>query len=403
MANLYADQVAGVQDKIQNIQLNQIETYNDMADNITSKYNAKMAQYESKWKSVQEGGGEDLAAIIGIKGAYGAGKAAYNIYKKAKDLKNKLKNKKGEDDSKDDGDDEEEPKGFDEEDEEDEEEPKGFDDDDAGPADVPGTSGTLAPDIPASSLSSTGGAAAPGADLSGSVRIPSQNALGKRRAKNQGDDDEPEPEPDLVRGPLTDATPSNTNLATGGREELDNTGGEFEDFSNSLQTGGRTLSSTISTTVNNVRGAASEGEEAVQGFANKLYNKFGQSGRDMITKAKSFFSKSAGDTDATAAAAGEEGTTTVVAAAAEGGEVAAFGTTEAVLGAIPVVGEIALAVGGLVAIGDSIYHLFHHPKEAPAAPVATPVNIPQALTAKFSAALPSVDNATDRSSSMSAF
>ena len=92
MANLYADQVAGVQDKIQNIQLNQIETYNDMADNITSKYNAKMAQYESKWKSVQEGGGEDLAAIIGIKGAYGAGKAAYNIYKKAKDLKNKLKN-----------------------------------------------------------------------------------------------------------------------------------------------------------------------------------------------------------------------------------------------------------------------------------------------------------------------
>ena len=392
MANLYADQVSGVQDKIQGIQLNQIETYNDMADNITSKYNSKLAQYESKWKSVQEGGGEDFAAIIGAKGIYGSGKAVYDLYKK-------VKNKgKGKDDSKD-GDDEEDVKGFG--DEEEEEDVKGFGDDDAGPADVPGT---LTPDIPASSLSSTGGGAAPGADLSGSVRIPSANALGKRRAKIQDDDDDgpaPGPEPDLVRGPLTDSTPSNTNLATGGREELDNTGGEFEDFSNTLQTGGRTLSSTVSTTV---RGAASEGEEAVQGFASKLYNKFGQSGRDMIGKAKSFFSKSAGDTDATAAEGAEEGTSTVVAsAAAEGGEAAAFGTTEAVLGGIPVVGEIALAVGGLVAIGDSIYHLFHHPKEAPAIPVATPVNIPQTLTAKFSSALPSADNSTDRSSSMSAF
>jgi hypothetical protein len=389
MANLYADQVAGVQDKIQNIQLNQIETYNDMADNITSKYNSKLAQYESKWKSVQEGGGEDFAAIIGAKGIYGSGKAVYDLYKKAKNKG------KGKDDSKD-GDDEEEPKGFDNE----EEQFHGFGDDE--PADVPGT---LTPDIPASSLSSTGGGAVPGADLSGTVRIPSANALGKRRAKIQGDDeDEPGPaEPDLggpAPGPLTDATPSNTNLATG-RQELDTSGGEFEDFSNSLQTGGRTLSSTISTTV---RGAASEGEEAVQGFASKLYNKFGQSGRDMIAKGKSFFSKSAGDTDATAAEGAEEGTSTVVAsAAAEGGEAAAFGTTEAVLGGIPVVGEIALAVGGLVAIGDSIYHLFHHPKEAPAIPVATPVNIPQTLTAKFSSALPSVDNSTDRSSSMSSF
>jgi len=82
-----------------------------------------------------------------------------------------------------------------------------------------------------------------------------------------------------------------------------------------------------------------------------------------------------------------------------GGE--ALGAT--ILSAIPVVGEVGLAVGGLVAIGEGIYHLFHHPH---APQVNTPIKsslVPQSVQQKYANALPSFDSSSDNMPSDAVF
>ena len=93
------------------------------------------------------------------------------------------------------------------------------------------------------------------------------------------------------------------------------------------------------------------------------------------------------------------------AGAEAGGELAGGLIGEAVLGAIPVVGEAALIAGGAFALGDSLYHLFKHKDTTP--PVAPPpvasLMAPPQLTSKFADAIPSFDTAIDRSGASSAF
>mgnify|MGYP003149504693 FL=1 len=76
------------------------------------------------------------------------------------------------------------------------------------------------------------------------------------------------------------------------------------------------------------------------------------------------------------------------------------------LDAIPVIGEAAAIIQGLVGIGEGIAHLFHPDAPKPKAPNlnAEALMTPAAITSKFSAALPSIDGATeDTAGSMSAF
>lgn len=91
----------------------------------------------------------------------------------------------------------------------------------------------------------------------------------------------------------------------------------------------------------------------------------------------------------------------------EGGEeLASFGLGDAVLGAVPVLGELALGVTGLVSVGEGLYHLFHHdagnPPPAKTPQVGEPV-VSNALTTKFAQGLPSVDGASELSGSMVSF
>jgi hypothetical protein len=82
-----------------------------------------------------------------------------------------------------------------------------------------------------------------------------------------------------------------------------------------------------------------------------------------------------------------------------GGE--ALGAT--ILSAIPVVGEVGLAVGGLVAIGEGIYHLFHHPhKPQVNAPIKASL-VPQSVSQKYANALPSFDSSSDNMPSDAVF
>jgi hypothetical protein len=75
------------------------------------------------------------------------------------------------------------------------------------------------------------------------------------------------------------------------------------------------------------------------------------------------------------------------------------------LDAIPVLGEAAAIIQGLVGIGEGIAHLFQPDTPAPKPKVSAEAMItPAAITSKFSAALPSIDGSVeDTAGSMSAF
>lgn len=108
--------------------------------------------------------------------------------------------------------------------------------------------------------------------------------------------------------------------------------------------------------------------------------------------------------------AGDAGKTTADDVGEAAGEALAsaagdLGVAEAATAAIPVVGEAAAVIGGLVAIGDGIYHLFHKPHHStpkPPPPVA-PIPTSQLFSSKLSAGLPSTDSGLDMPASATLF
>ena len=156
--------------------------------------------------------------------------------------------------------------------------------------------------------------------------------------------------------------------------------------------------------------ASEEGSSILENISQAGKNVFqnlaqrGQNIRQGFQNVKNFFSKSAGDTTADATTAADTAAETAATAGGEaGGELAGLGIGDAVLGAIPVVGEIGLAVSGLVAIGEGLYHLFHPHKNPVKTPAPPPLTAPQTMTQKYSMALPSADASLDRAGSVSAF
>jgi len=344
MAELYADQVGELQNKLGDLKNQKVEDYNDLAATITDKYDSKLKGYETKWKSVQDGGEEDIAALLGTKGVYGAGKKVYDLYKKIG------KKKDGKEEEDDDGtgsgannnpntntqtgDDANQP-------------PEDKDDDDAVDVDT-----------------QAGGSGGGGA-------VGQNNGGGDDRPSVDDAPTQPNQPEEFDTGTVdTDFLPENQNLNNTSLRS----GFEPDETEPLLARGGTT--------------------DEAEGFFRGIANNFFKSSAERGGRIKQFFSRSAGDTEQVAA-----DTTQVATDATE----ATFATSDAVLGAIPIVGEAALAVGGLVAIGEGIYHLFHHPKAPPGPQTQAPLQIPQALTQKYSSALPSVDAAVDRGGGYSSF
>jgi len=91
----------------------------------------------------------------------------------------------------------------------------------------------------------------------------------------------------------------------------------------------------------------------------------------------------------------------------EVGEDEAVGVFDSVVGGIPLLGEGALAITGLISLGRAFAHLFKHKKQfKPQKTQLTGVALPTAntqLTQKFSMGLPSIDSASEVSASFSAF
>ena len=91
---------------------------------------------------------------------------------------------------------------------------------------------------------------------------------------------------------------------------------------------------------------------------------------------------------------------------AGGGELAGILADSYIADAIPVIGEATAVVGGLVAIGDGLYHLFHHHLSAP--PPKPPPTLPSGSlqaqpTSKYADALPSLDASVDKAASSTMF
>ena len=198
---------------------------------------------------------------------------------------------------------------------------------------------------------------------------------------------EPEPEPEIESEPVQ---PPDVPQDVGG--DIGGLADEGEGMAQQLVGGAQAA------VRQGVAEAGDQGASLLARVGQKAFTSLAQRGqaiREGFSSVKNFFSGGGGEALAT-----EGGET----AAAAGGEaLAGLGVGDAVLGAIPVVGEVGLAVSGLVAIGEGLYHLFHHPDKPPAPPAPPPLAAPTALTQKYSLALPSIDSSIDRAASVSSF
>lgn len=167
---------------------------------------------------------------------------------------------------------------------------------------------------------------------------------------------------------------------------------------------------------NLLSGIGSRASSLIRGIGGNLLDTIksrGQAISQAVSDAKDFISRPASEiTQDVASRVGGQTAGRLAGGLAEGvgaetGEAIGAGVGEAVLGSIPVVGEIALVGMGLVKLGEGIYHLFH-PKHEKAKVINAPQNIAMPtpssqLTSKFAQALPSIDTANDVSASVMSF
>ena len=513
MADMYADQVANIREKMAQLNSNQEQGIDEIQQSLSSKFTTSLGNFDDKWKSVQDAGLDDLAGLAGVKGSYMAGKKLYSAGKslraKFKARSAARKAKQLDEDDLDDDADPVEPSVSDavgggtpnpnetrtpaeieragpppdytppppdptlDADDDD------FDDDETTPQTEGGEgdfdestsfSDPAAADneafyTPSEAPRPPAMTDTPAADSAGNSNItaePDLGSAGPPRPATGGLGEVDDLGGDLMDAPTVDL--SQTYAPGGSYQARAGLGGENDlapevfdplgsgsDLSADAQSalGGRTapprsgeveqpgqdlsadpeggldldafnaagrrdagLDPTPEgggdSLVGGGQGAVEEGLDdgasLLSRTGSSIFQNLAEKGQNIragFNSVKSFFSSSksaAGDAGTDLAEAGGE------AAAEGGGEVlAGLGVGDAILGAIPVVGEIGLAVSGLVAIGEGIYHLFHPPTKPKSPPPAPQVEAPQSLTMKYSMALPSADNSIDRAASVGAF
>ena len=180
---------------------------------------------------------------------------------------------------------------------------------------------------------------------------------------------------------------------------------EAEQSGNSSLEGGQVLDKSVNT----AQETLNDGKSFLQNTFSKLQAR-GQSIREGFQNVKNTVS-SVGDevgqqVGKTAANVGEK--VGEEAGANVGEDLAGMATTDAILGGIPLLGEAALGITGLVSIGEGLYHLFHHSSKPPPPPNLPQVHLaasnPSAgLTQKFSMSLPSLDSSAEPSASTMSF
>ena len=436
MDETYASNVANLNERLREYKQGEVDKASSLINSATEKYNTQLSEYQDKWKAVQEGGQDEVAAQMGIKGVYQGAKKVYDIYKKYKGKKAGADSDDEDDDDEDDGtkggqegdpqgeklDDGNEPAPLTEEDKAFLQDPMkdmrnvrqatqdrmnsrlrelGFGDDDTS---APSASGS-ASQAPADTGGGTDDAqvsqaraTAEGADTSAPTEPFEESAFGDL----SGIPEEGTASSVMFKLNAQAATERGGNLGQGGSARGQTGASDATQSSNPATAEGQPAS-----------GAATEGGNGTPAEQSQSsYNPEGNTqsrnldqnaGTDDIT----------GQPKAPASSGGGGGGGDDVnpldappeaPALEEGGSfLGDFLSSDAAAAAIPVVGEAAAFVGGLVAIGEGIYHLFHPPaKKLPPAPVMGS-GIPQSVQAKYAQALPSFDSSSDNTASDAVF
>tara|TARA_R110000824_G_scaffold353233_1_gene540367 strand:+ start:2814 stop:3869 length:1056 start_codon:yes stop_codon:yes gene_type:complete len=348
----YGDNISRISDLIKQSQDAPIESLDDVESTLFSRASAQAAgkakEYTDKWDTIKEKGDEELAGVLGVEVISKGYKKVKGLYKKFQSGKKALDDLKkkgdGEEDDKD-------PDGLDEEDEKFE----GFEEEE--------TSAT-------GDISSGGGGASAGADVEREVGGEVDDWVGNMRARLQGIRELPSSSSATLTNPVTDEP----LLAAGGEA-----GGEAG------LSGG--IESSVSEFASRVGKIGSDALDTLKSGLGKVGD-FAQAAKQKL------FGKAS-------AKATEEAVGKKV------GEDEAVGLFDSVAGGIPILGEVALGITGLVSIGKAFAHLFKHKKKfAPKISSAQGISIPTAptqLTQKYSMGLPSIDSASEVSASFSAF
>lgn len=449
MDETYASNVENLNERLREYKQGQIDKASSLNEAAQEKFNKQLAEYQDKWKAVQEGGQDEVAAQMGIKGVYQGAKKVYEIYKKYKGKKPGAdSDDEDEEEDKDDG-----TQGGEQGDPQGEQLDKGnatqtLSDEDRAAIRDPmkdvrefrqstqdrmnarlkelgfGEDDTSAPSASGSAAQNpadTGGgtddanlsqarATAEGADTANpGTSAPKPTDLGEPFEESAFGDLSGIPEPGTASHVLWKldaqaATERGGNIGKGGAARGQTNASDASQSTNPPTSEGQPAS-----------GAATEGGNgAPEPQSSSGYKPQGAQSRNL--------DQSAGTDDITGqpkvpstkppAPSGDDDINPLdadlpdapLAPAAEGGGfLADLGLSEAATAAIPVVGEAAAFVGGLVAIGEGIYHLFHPPhKKLPPAPIPGS-QVPQSVQAKYANALPSFDSSSDNSPSDAVF
>jgi len=416
-ADLYADNVSRIKEKLSSLQSERISNYDALSAAQTAAFSGPtgtLAEYTDKWQEYQKlGEGEMMGHLLGKGAISGAGKLI-NRYKAFQAAKADKIDKSIQEDAKFKGDLDDVPK---------------LTERPISVSNKPRTTDLdAAQDVNEESLGagsdasnfvrSTGGQGSDIIESQSDLNLPGRQV---RKTTNLDDligDDDPAPTPAAPAATTTTTTtaaepaaaeaenPAFTTTPAGNFDDtLAGAGGDAE--IQAAATGGRSLGTTIVRNVMpDVDGALDQGASlgarmvgSINSAGSSIFKSLAERGSKGYLKAAgqkigSMFKSSATDAAETAAETGAE----------TGGELAAeLTTTDAVLGAVPIVGEVALAVSGVVALGEGIYHLFHKPDAPPPPKLVAPVQVPTNLTAKYASALPSADNSLDRGASSVSF
>ncbi len=84
MDETYSSNVDNLNERLREYKQSQVDKASDLNEAATEKFNQKLTEYSDKWKAIQDAGQDEMGALMGIKGAYAAGKKAYQVYQKYK-------------------------------------------------------------------------------------------------------------------------------------------------------------------------------------------------------------------------------------------------------------------------------------------------------------------------------
>jgi hypothetical protein len=399
MAEVYAQNVDRLNDAIQAYKQGQVEDYDEASASLASKFAEAQSEYKDKWDAVKGGGEDALLGQMGVHGLISGGKKAMALYKKYKN--------RGKPATKDEADkDPEQESGKDGN--------LGDADGEAGSGDVGGTNdGGLADLGYTEEDASTFFDDPPktGTAVDSITGATSESTPQAPKPSSDGVDTGAEaPQAPAVSQPPVQGETGTMTHTTQAEEATDVNEDPFSaprslGQEQTIRTGAEAPESGLV--------GGEEGEGLLSRVGSGMFENLAQKGRAIksgFQSVKGFFSQSGSGTDSAGSAGGagadagasaEVGAESGVAGADAGVE-GALTAGDAVLGAIPVVGEIGLFVGGLVALGEGLYHLFH-PDKAPKPPPKPTLQIPHQLASKMTSALPSFDASADSSGSMSSF